>query len=71
MDTKNVLITQLKEQIVEVTRIRKKKEDKQLINSEIDQLKDLITQLTTQMGRPVDQESECTEVDDCDHHPSR
>ena len=49
MQTKNSLITQLKEQITEITVVQKKQGEKVKRNSEIDQLKDLISQMTAQM----------------------
>ena len=49
MQTKNSLITQLKEQITEITVVQKKQGEKVKRNTEIDQLKDLISQMTAQM----------------------
>ena len=49
MQTKNSLITQLKEQITEVTAQQKKKGEKVKRSSEIDQLKEMIQQMTAQL----------------------
>ena len=46
METKNSLITQLKEQIIIATKKHKKEGEKEKRNAEIDQLKDLIAQMT-------------------------
>ena len=47
--TKNDLISDLKEQIVEASRAKQKEEEKTLRNSEIAQLKQLVQELTTQI----------------------
>ena len=49
IDTKDSLIDQLKERIGEVTRLHKAKDEKVKRNIEIDQLKDLINEMTTQL----------------------
>ena len=49
MDTKNSLIDQLKDQILEVTRIKRQEDEQAKRNIEIEQLKNLIGDLTTQM----------------------
>jgi len=49
METKNDLIGQLKEQIKEITDDHFKEKEKAKRTTEIDQLKELIAQMTTQM----------------------
>lgn len=58
METKNSLITQLKEQIIIATKKHKKEGEKEKRNAEIDQLKDLIAQMTAQMDRKATEKAQ-------------
>lgn len=50
IETKNNLIAQLKETIVEVTEAKKKQDAKDKHNSEIEQLKQMIAQMTSHIA---------------------